>query len=206
MTVQLIKIGRDAKNHIVINDESVSRKHLELFRSEEGQVFATDLNSANGTYINGVKLKGSVIVNLSDVIKIGSVKIPWNTYFKSEVIDGASVDDEFEEEADEDYVDDPANEEYDKEGSAGWITGLIIFVLLIGGGIYWYNSSNTDNIFKTRAPDACECLEILNNNIKEIIKSEGDQTKLKEVSEKYDSDIQACDAAFPLPSDYVECD
>lgn len=79
---KLIKIGRSQENDIVISDQSVSRVHVELFQDDEGNVFITDLNSTNGTTINGVRMVGSQILQPNDIVKLGNAApIPWRTYF-----------------------------------------------------------------------------------------------------------------------------
>lgn len=45
-------IGRSTKNDIVINDRNVSRQHLRI-TSNRSMFFIKDLNSRNGTFING---------------------------------------------------------------------------------------------------------------------------------------------------------
>jgi pSer/pThr/pTyr-binding forkhead associated (FHA) protein len=45
--IHLLTIGRDSENDIVINEASVSGKHAELFKDDEGRFFLTDLNSKN---------------------------------------------------------------------------------------------------------------------------------------------------------------
>ena len=53
----VISIGRARDNEIVIENLSVSRNHARIRR--EGESFAiADLNSANGTFVNGVKISG----------------------------------------------------------------------------------------------------------------------------------------------------
>ena len=84
---KLVKIGRHNDNDIVINDPSVARHHLEIFWDDEGNVFVTDLNSTNGTTINGQRLSGSMLIGRSDIIKIGNVPaLPWRTYFTDQVV------------------------------------------------------------------------------------------------------------------------
>jgi hypothetical protein len=79
---KLIKIGRSKENDIVISETSVSRFHAELFQDDEGNIFITDLNSTNGTTINGVRLVGSQILQSNDIVKLGnSAPLPWRTYF-----------------------------------------------------------------------------------------------------------------------------
>lgn len=48
-------IGRSSKIDLKIDHPQVSRKHLE-FSIEDKKIFVTELNSANGTKINGIKL------------------------------------------------------------------------------------------------------------------------------------------------------
>jgi pSer/pThr/pTyr-binding forkhead associated (FHA) protein len=50
-----ILIGRSSDCEIRVVDESISRKHC-LIEVKEGQVFVTDLNSANGIYIDGKRI------------------------------------------------------------------------------------------------------------------------------------------------------
>ena len=59
---QSITIGRDAACDIAINSSIVSSKHLKI--SHEGSdIYATDLNSMNGTFINGRRISGKVKAN-----------------------------------------------------------------------------------------------------------------------------------------------
>ncbi len=50
-------IGRDPANLVAIVDPSVSRKHCLLRREEDGRFSVRDLESRNGTLINGVPVK-----------------------------------------------------------------------------------------------------------------------------------------------------
>ena len=50
-------IGRDPANVIAIIDPSVSRKHCLLRREEDGRFLVRDLESRNGTLVNGVATK-----------------------------------------------------------------------------------------------------------------------------------------------------
>ncbi|MBE2272109.1 MAG: FHA domain-containing protein [Anaerolinea sp.] len=68
----LIKVGRDLSNDLVIQDPEVSRFHIRLTRTLSGYT-VEDLNSTNGTTINGVPLKGSIQLEPNHVIKLGSM-------------------------------------------------------------------------------------------------------------------------------------
>jgi pSer/pThr/pTyr-binding forkhead associated (FHA) protein len=73
---RLLTVGREADNDIVIDDISVSRYHLQIFVDEENTVFVTDLNSTNGTFINGNKISGTQIIQKNDILKAGFGKRP----------------------------------------------------------------------------------------------------------------------------------
>lgn len=65
-----IAIGRDVSNDFVINDAEVSRKHAKLIL--EGDRFKIeDLNSTNGTYIDGQRLIGPHLLAIGEVIMFG---------------------------------------------------------------------------------------------------------------------------------------
>lgn len=66
----MIKIGRSEDNDVVIDNSSVSRYHLELFKDEEENVFITDLDSINGTTINGRRITEPEILKENDPNKI----------------------------------------------------------------------------------------------------------------------------------------
>jgi len=76
-----LKIGRDSKNDIVLTHRSISRDHVEVFINEFGDVFITDLNSSNGTYVNGSRLSGSCMLEPGDILRLGVEKpIKWQLW------------------------------------------------------------------------------------------------------------------------------
>ena len=66
---QLI-IGRDASNHVAINDAEISRKHSRL-SFQGGKYVLEDLGSTNGTFVNGQRLAGPVVLKPGDVVSLG---------------------------------------------------------------------------------------------------------------------------------------
>jgi pSer/pThr/pTyr-binding forkhead associated (FHA) protein len=54
-----IVIGRAKENDIVIDNIAVSRKHAQITRKEEGMYYLQDLNSSNGTFLNGAQIDAS---------------------------------------------------------------------------------------------------------------------------------------------------
>lgn len=71
-------IGTDVTNDIVISDEAVSSKHLQiLYREGDKKFWAKDEMSTNGTYINGQFMDCDQAVELKsgDVIVLGGTKL-----------------------------------------------------------------------------------------------------------------------------------
>lgn len=64
-------IGRDPAGGVLLADESVSRKHAEVFILPSGQVRIRDLGSANGTVVNGRRL-GERELAVGDEIRLGA--------------------------------------------------------------------------------------------------------------------------------------
>jgi two-component system, cell cycle response regulator len=69
--LQELTIGRDVSNAVVLDYESVSRRHARLQRRGE-QWWIVDNNSTNGTYTNDQLLRETALRN-GDRIKIGDV-------------------------------------------------------------------------------------------------------------------------------------
>lgn len=78
--MKVITIGRGQDNDIVINDPQISRNHLQLIQKDDGTVSVVDLNSSNGTYVNGHRLNGEYILSKNDTILIGRTTLQWQKY------------------------------------------------------------------------------------------------------------------------------
>ena len=65
----VVNLGRDTSNQIVVKSDSVSRRHARL-TIEAGQRMVTDLHSTNGTYINNMPILSHFLKN-GDQVKIG---------------------------------------------------------------------------------------------------------------------------------------
>lgn len=65
-----ITLGRAATNHILLEDNSVSRSHAVLEADGEG-FKVRDIGSRNGTFVNDQKIQGEVPLKHLDTIKVG---------------------------------------------------------------------------------------------------------------------------------------
>ena len=65
-----LTIGRDSTNGVAINDAEVSRKHARLM-FQGGKYVLEDLGSTNGTFVNGQRLAGPIVLKSGDVISLG---------------------------------------------------------------------------------------------------------------------------------------
>ncbi|HCB01470.1 MAG TPA: hypothetical protein DEP19_03720 [Anaerolineae bacterium] len=65
-----LTIGRDSSNGVAINDAEVSRKHARL-TFQGGKFVIDDLGSTNGTFVNGQRLAGPVVLKAGDVVSLG---------------------------------------------------------------------------------------------------------------------------------------
>jgi two-component system, cell cycle response regulator len=65
-----VRIGRGADNHIVLEGDSVSRRHSYLER-RDGRWFAVDDNSTNGTYVNEQQIPNEIELRNNDRVKVG---------------------------------------------------------------------------------------------------------------------------------------
>src|SRR4051794_33858226 len=65
-------IGRQRECQVRIPSADVSRRHCRL-TFEDGYLYAEDLGSTNGTFVNGEKITGREIVQPGDILEVGPV-------------------------------------------------------------------------------------------------------------------------------------
>jgi len=65
-----VRIGRGADNYIVLEGDSVSRRHAHLDK-RNGRWFVVDDGSTNGTYLNEEQIAREAALNNSDRLKVG---------------------------------------------------------------------------------------------------------------------------------------
>jgi pSer/pThr/pTyr-binding forkhead associated (FHA) protein len=74
----LTSIGRSPSNTVLIPDTYASAQHT-LMTWREGQWWVEDLDSRNGTLLNGVRITGPTVVSAGDVIGVGRTRLKLET-------------------------------------------------------------------------------------------------------------------------------
>lgn len=69
-----VSVGRAAGNDIVIDSGSVSKRHC-MITNKNGRLFIQDLNSTNGTYINGEEIHFDTEIFSGNTIRIGKEEL-----------------------------------------------------------------------------------------------------------------------------------
>jgi hypothetical protein len=78
------KIGRTAPADIVIPHKSVSREHC-LIGLANDELLVTDLNSTNGTFIDGARISRATVLPVGSVLRLGQVSLRHALYSSSDM-------------------------------------------------------------------------------------------------------------------------
>ena len=81
LNVQRLLIGREACCGLQITDQGVSREHAEIFSVGE-MIFIRDLDSRNGSFVNGGKVKEELLRE-GDSLRVGNTEIAFESSSKS---------------------------------------------------------------------------------------------------------------------------
>jgi pSer/pThr/pTyr-binding forkhead associated (FHA) protein len=74
VTKEVTTAGRDEHSDLLLDDVSVSRHHAIFTRTASGRVTLRDLNSLNGTYVNGSRVEETTL-HSADEVQIGKFKL-----------------------------------------------------------------------------------------------------------------------------------
>lgn len=124
-------IGRGQENNIVVNDNKISRVHSQLIQDDNGNISVVDLNSTNGTYVNGKRISAEIHLKAGDELRIGDTVLPWRDYFNAPPKPQPPTQQS------------PTQKPTTKQGKKLlYVIGGIIVALLIAGGIVLHLNSN----------------------------------------------------------------
>jgi hypothetical protein len=70
-----ITIGRVAENDVQLADDKVSRHHAVIELEDGGRVVLRDLDSRNGTFVDGVRLSGSRVLTGGERLRFGDEQL-----------------------------------------------------------------------------------------------------------------------------------
>ena len=70
LPVHRLRIGRTPDNDLVLSDLSISRHHAELRKTSDGKYQIVDLDSHNGTFVNGQRVTSATLTE-KDIVGIG---------------------------------------------------------------------------------------------------------------------------------------
>jgi len=70
-------VGRDDSNEIRLTERNISRKHAVLKKNGDGWV-VRDLESYNGTYVNGGRVAGEQHVAHTDIVQLGDYRLEFH--------------------------------------------------------------------------------------------------------------------------------
>ena len=85
----VVLIGRGS-DQVPLTDQTISRRHAEL-RVENGTWMLVDLNSANGTYVNGVRIEKPLRLKHGDQIRLGSTLLVYGGDESVEQLSGPNI-------------------------------------------------------------------------------------------------------------------
>ena len=71
---EVTTVGRHENSDVVLDDVSVSRHHAVFTRTASGRITLRDLNSLNGTYVNGQRVEETTL-HSADEVQIGKFKL-----------------------------------------------------------------------------------------------------------------------------------
>lgn len=155
--MKVITIGRSKEhNDIVVNDEKVSRNHLQMVKDDNGNYKVLDLGSTNGTYVNGQRILGEVPLKETDELRIGDTVLSWQLYFGAQPIPahGAPMQSSA-----------PVKSETPRRKPKIWlifvIIGVAFFLLLAAGGVGWkiYHDKKQKENLEQQLQDAKDAQE-----------------------------------------------
>lgn len=123
-------VGRGQDNNIVVNDEKVSRVHLQMVQDEGGNISVVDVGSSNGTFVNGHRIVGETRLKSGDEVRIGNTVLPWQEYFQESKPPIPPMP----------QMSQPSMPSRPTKRNLTWlyIVGGVVLLLLISGGVMLY--------------------------------------------------------------------
>lgn len=180
-----VRIGRHPDNQVILGDNTVSKFHAILLIEGDTYII-NDLNSRNGIFVNGIRIKGSAQLDTLDIIKLGTALFAWKNHI---------YDSQVGEKLTESKPDQPEQVVFSpkEEKKKGFIPFVIIAIVIAFFGIAYLittgenNTKKKDSEAKTITANASSN-EVNSDNKKDTFKTEKPQPQ---VSPKTSTTTQA---------------
>lgn len=72
-----LSLGRDSENNLILDESYISKRHAVIIKKDDGY-YIEDLNSSNGTFLNGKQVMSSTRIYDQDIIELGSFQYRFN--------------------------------------------------------------------------------------------------------------------------------
>jgi pSer/pThr/pTyr-binding forkhead associated (FHA) protein len=72
----VLTVGRGIESDVIINDASISRRHVQFSRQSDGD-YIQDLVSRNGTTVNGEPITAATLLQPGDMIAMGNIRLEY---------------------------------------------------------------------------------------------------------------------------------
>ena len=119
-----VSIGRSSLNDLVVSQKQVSSFHAKFVFQNDGSLWIHDLDSTNGVFINGTKVKQKAQVRPGDQLNLGTYLLDW----EKEIL----VDSEDRQSQGPKVTVQP------KGNASRWVWGAVVVVFLLGAGFALY--------------------------------------------------------------------
>ena len=77
-------LGRSSTSTVLLDDESVSRRHALVRRDDRGDHVLIDLGSSNGTFVNGGRVNLPLPLQDGDEVRLGEIKLRFESRARAE--------------------------------------------------------------------------------------------------------------------------
>jgi hypothetical protein len=84
-------LGRRAPADIVLADSEISRAHCRL-AVRDGELWVRDLGSTNGTFVNGERLGGAVVLPVGGILQVGAQLLKHECRSRREYVESDALD------------------------------------------------------------------------------------------------------------------
>ena len=163
----VINIGRNKENDVVIDNLKVSNYHAQMVIDEESKIFINDLQSENGTFVNGEIINEPTELKTKDEVIIANISFDWKKHIKNDNSDEKPV------------------EIYAEKKEKNWLVIILISLLItvvLVSSLFIINEFNSDGATIEEIKKVEDSKD--ENNIKDEKTSEKNKDQKKEKPKK----------------------